>query len=658
VNHVQLTVQVRDSGNPMQTASSSLTLNVSPATISVSISPRRASLTLGQTISLTATTNDYAGVTWTASGGSLSSTTTASGAAVSFNAPGAAGTYTVSATSNTATTQSTSVAIGVTNLGGVYTYHNDLARDGANSAEYALTPTNVNTTSFGKLFSCSVDGAIYAQPLWVANLTINGTAHNVVYVATEHDTLFAFDADANPCTQLWIASLIDSRHGANAGETTVPAGTAGHLVGNGDGDISPEVGVTGTPVIDPSRNTLYVVSKSVSSGGGQFYQRLHAIDLATGSEKPGSPITIAATVPGAGDGGTMVTFSPRMENQRAGLALVNGTVYVGWSSHEDAPPYYGWLIGYTYNGSSFTRSSVFSAAPDTGKGGIWMGGAAPAADSSNNLYVITGNGNFDATSPTTPNDDYGDTFLKLSGNLNVLGYFTPSDQDSDDFNNNDFGAGGAALLGDLPAGSPLTHLAIAGGKDGNLYVINRDAPGGLGDSHAWQQISVGTESDTSTTDPGVIFCAPAMWNDTLYLAGVKGPLMAFQLDLSTARFSQSATTTSPSGGFGFPGSTPSVSAMGTTNGVVWALDNGQYCTNASPGCGPAVLHAYDAANVAHELWNSSMQSADAAGYAVKFVVPTIANGKVYVATRGNNIGGSYGSTTVAGELDVYGLKAN
>ena len=287
-----------------------------------------------------------------------------------------------------------------------------------------------------------------------------------------------------------------------------------------------------------------------------------------------------------------------------------------------------------------------------------MGGAAPAADSSNNLYVITGNGNFDATSPTTPNDDYGDTFLKLSGNLNVLGYFTPSDQDSDDFNNNDFGAGGAALLGDLPAGSPLTHLAIAGGKDGNLYVINRDAPGGLGDSHAWQQISVGTESDTSTTDPGVIFCAPAMWNDTLYLAGVKGPLMAFQLDLSTARFSQSATTTSPSGGFGFPGSTPSVSAMGTTNGVVWALDNGQYCTNASPGCGPAVLHAYDAANVAHELWNSSMQSADAAGYAVKFVVPTIANGKVYVATRGNNIGGSYGSTTVAGELDVYGLKAN
>ena len=655
-NHASLTFQVRDSGDPVQTASVRLTMNVSPAKISVSISPQRAGLTLGQKMALMAATNDNAGVTWSIdpSGGSLDPKTSGDGEAVSLTAPATASVYTIAATSVTDATRNSSATIGVTNLAGVLTYHNDLARDGVNDQEYALTPANVSAASFGKLFACSVDGAIYTQPLWVANLTMKGAARNVVFVATQHDSVYAFDADASPCVQLWTANVIGASHGGTSGETTIPAGSSGFLVGSGDGDMMPEVGITGTPVIDAARGALYVVSKSVNPAGTVFYQRLHAIDLATGAEKPGSPVTIAATYPGVGDGGTSVAFNPRSENQRAGLALLNnGTVYVAWGSHEDAPPFYGWIIGYTYTGSSFTRSFVFNVAPNRRSGGIWMGGAAPAADSSNNLYAITSNGVFDAASATAPNNDYGDSFLKLSSSLGVLQYFTPSNEQTLSINNDDFGAGGAAVLGNLPSGSPITHLAIGGGKDGNLYVLNRDSLGGFGDSKAWQIIPIRAAGGSNAAG---ILCVGALWNDTLYLAGAGGALTAYQLNKSTALFSLSGSATQPSGGFGFPGTTPSVSALGNTNGIVWALDNSGYCTRDSPRCGPAVLHAYDATNVTHELWNSSMQSADAAGYAVKFVVPTVANGKVYVATRGNNTGGPDASTSVAGELDVYGSK--
>jgi len=572
---------------------------------------------------------------------------------VSFTAPTTAGVYTLTAKSVTDATQSSSITVGVTDLAGVYTYHNDLSRDGANTQEYALTPTNVNPGDFGKLFSCSVDGAIYAQPLWVANLTVNGAAHNVVFVATQHDSLYAFDADTSPCSKLWSVSLIDSAHAGTANESPVPSGGTGALVGNGAGDLTPEVGITGTPVIDPAHAILYVVSKSMSPGGAAFYQRLHAIDLASGAEKPGSPLTITATSPGAGDGGTTVTFNPKTENQRSALAFVNGTVYVPWGSHEDKRPFYGWLIGYTYDGSALTVANVLNAAPDGGQAGIWMSGSAPAADAAGNLYVLTGNGSFNATNAAPPNHDYGDSFLQLSPALGVLQYFTPTNQQSDLIYNNDFGAGGAPILATLPAGSIVMHLAVAGGKDGNLYVLNLDALGGLGDQHAWQEISVGTEGDLNADTPGVIFCTPAIWNNQLYLAGATQALAAYAFNPTTAKLSAHGTT---AGTFGYPGTTPSISATGTSNGIVWALDNGKYCTYESPGCGPAVLHAYDANNLGSELWNSALSSADAAGNAVKFVVPTIANGKVYVGTRGNNTGGALGSTSVAGELDVYGLK--
>jgi Putative Ig domain len=868
-----LTFEVTDSSNPVRTQSVNLTLTISASGITVSISPQRAALTVMETLStLTATTNDSAGVTWSispsGSNASFSPSTSLSGAKVTFTAPSAAGVYTITAKSVTDITASSSITVGVTDLAGVYTYHNDLARDGVNGQEYALTTSSVSTSTFGKLFACTVDGAIYAQPLWVANLTVNSAKHNVVFVATQHDSLYAFDADANPCVQLWKVSLIDTSHGGTTGETTVPSGVPGYLVGQGAGDITPEVGVTGTPVIDPSTNTLYVVSKSVNqSGPTTFYQRLHGIDITTGNEKFSGPATIgitsssgnintsSITFPGTGDGGSSVTFNAQQENQRAGLALVNGVVYVAWASHEDTPPWYGWVVGfnasnlavtspagtytpawtfgssngwfagvaafkpapsgggpvtfrqsataygaipsggtyglaynsnnltgdlllayfnvpkssssissvtdsngntwnpvfnvsestiggsdalyYAYNAkagantvtvhfsgstshvdmSVFEYSGILSTAnpldvsannqgsgtsasasitttasgdliftplsiqnpgtpptvpsgytlrvsdiydfaadligtnvlnvtPNVQYGGIWMGGGAPSADNSNNLYVITGNAKFDVTNGSAPNNDYGDSFLQLSPNLSVSSYFTPSDQATDDADDYDFGAGGAAVVLNVTSGS-LKHLVIGGGKDGSLYLLNGDSMGGSGDSNARQHFNIGNG----------IYATGAFWNNNFYIAGQYSPLISYSFNSSTNLFNTSIASSS-STSYGFPGATPSVSSTGSSNGIVWALDNTSYCTNQSPSCGPAILHAYNATSLASELWNSSKVSGDAAGNAVKFTVPTVANGKVYVGTRGNNTGGVYGSTTVSGELDVYGLKPN
>ncbi|MGA2564679.1 MAG: PQQ-dependent sugar dehydrogenase [Steroidobacteraceae bacterium] len=638
-----------DTATPANVSAPSSALSVttqSGGSSTVSVEPTIAAITLWQSQQFTATVTAGGGATWyvdTVQGGN-STVGTISGTGL-YTPGSAAGTHSVVATSVSDPSMSSSAIVAVTGLTGVFTYHNDLYRDGANTQEYALTPANVNTTSFGKLYSCTADGAIYAQPLWVANVTVNGAQHNVVFVATAHDSLFAFDADADPCVQLWTVSLIDSNHGGTSGETTVPSGPTGHLVGSGDGDISPEVGVIGTPVIDPDSGTLYVVSKSVNSAGNVFYQRLHAIDVTTGSELPGSPVLIAGTYPGSGDGGSTDTFNPRQENQRSGLALVNGVVYIAWASHEDTSPWYGWMMGYSYDGSSFTRTAVFNVTPNKQNGGIWMAGGAPAADSSNNLYFITGNGFFDATSATAPNNDYGDSMLKLTSALSVASYFTPTDQNSDYMDDQDFGSGGAAVLADLPAGSPIPRLVMGGGKDSNLYVLNRDALGGSGDAAAVQKIDLGHS----------IFATGAFWNNYFYLVGGGGPMTAYQLNPAIPQFTRVGSS---SNSIGWPGSTPSISAAGTNNGLVWAVNNNSYCTNQSGACGPAVLHAYNATNVTTELWNSSKVSTDVAGNAIKFTLPTIANGKVYLGTRGNNTGGVYGSTTVSGELDVYGLTSN
>ncbi|HEX4285485.1 MAG TPA: putative Ig domain-containing protein [Terracidiphilus sp.] len=661
------TLTVADSSSPVQTKSIAFSMIVYAAgAISVSVSRQNAGLTVAQTFSIAATTTDASGVSWSATGasctgsacGTFSPATSLTGVAVTYTPPSTAGVFTVMASSVTNSSINASANVGVTDLAGVTTYHNNLARTGADTHEYALNTSNVATTKFGKLFSCTVDAAVYAQPLWMPNLTISSAQHNIVLVATQNDSVYAFDADSNttPCTPLWHASLLDSAHGANAGETSVPSGTAGFLVGHGAGDITPEIGITGTPVIDPLTNTLYVVSKSVNSAGSTFYQRLHALDLTTGNEKLSGPVNIAATYPGNGDHTSNTTFTTRYENQRCGLALVNGVVYIAWAGHEDSIPFYGWMIG--YKASDLSQVSVFNADPNqpagplmgnAQEGGIWMSGGAPAADSAGNLYLLTGNGIYDPTS-----SDYGDSLVKLSaagltGNIVAGGstnYFTPSDQQTDWTNDQDFGAGGALVV-DLPAnGSNPTQLVIGGGKDSAIYVLDRTNLGGLGDGNAWQK--------TAPSSGFGMFVTPAFWNSSIYFAPSQGKIQSFTLSPATATLTPTAN--SSSNFYGFPGAIPSVSSMpDNTNGIVWALDISRYCTMSPPNCGPAVLHAYDATNLSTELWNSSQTSGDAAGNAVKFTVPTVANGRVYVGTRGNNIGGADNSTSKPGELDVYGL---
>lgn len=625
------------------TQSVTLKLTVSPAVITVSVSPARAALVLTQPLILTATTSDYAGVSWSISpaGGAFSKPSSVSGEKVTLTAPSTAGVYTVTATSVTDGSESASIPVGVTDLAGVYTYHNDLARDGVNTQEYALTPKSVNSASFGKLFSCPVDGAVYAQPLWVANLSIGGGRHNVVLMATQHDSLYAFDADTTPCLQLWKVSLIDTAHGATSGEVSVANGL---VPGNGLGAFPPEVGVIGTPVIDPASGILYVVSMSTNPAGTSFYQRLHAIDITSGSEKPGSPVLIAGNYPGTGSGGTSVAFKAQQEHQRAGLALVNGEVYIAWASFGDYGPWYGWIMGYRYSGGTLAQSSVLNVAPNKRGAGIWMSGSAPAADSTGKIYVSTGNGGFDATT-----NDYGDSVLKLTSGLTVSDWFTPSAYVTLGANDIDLGAGGAAVVVS-PSGGPFQHVVITGGKDGTLYVLNADHLGGIGDTNAVQYFPIGTGGQHP------IFAIPAFWNNTLFIAPVNQPLLAYAFDTSVGKLNPTTPRSQSPTQYGFPGATPSLSASGSSsNGILWAINNTNYC---AASCGPAVLHAYDATNLANELWNSATNPADAAGYAVKFTVPTVANGKVYIGTRGNNTGGVYGSTTISGELDVYGLKPN
>src|SRR6267378_2310768 len=411
-----VTLTARSVRDTSKSASATVTVTSSGGSVSVTMSPKRGGLAVAQTLAITATViNDVgnAGVTWSASGsgcsgsacGTFTSTTTTS---ATYVAPPAAGVYTLTATSAADVTKRASATIAVTDLPGVLTYHNNLLRDGSNIKEYALTTALVTTSTFGKLFSCQADGAIYTQPLWVPRVTISGMPHNVIVVATQHNSVYAFDADASPCTTLWHTNLLDSAHGGTANETSVPSGATGGLVGNGFGDITPEVGVTGTPVIDPSTNTIYVVSKSVNPST-QFFQRLHALELTTGNERvtPPRSIDTSISVAGTGDGSVngRVAFDPKYENQRPGLVLSNGVIYVSWASHEDRDPYHGWVIGFSASTLAQVTNAVFNSTPNHvgtlsySRGGIWMGGGAPAVDASGNLYFITGNGTFDANTP-------------------------------------------------------------------------------------------------------------------------------------------------------------------------------------------------------------------------------------------------------------------
>ena len=622
--------------------------------ISVSLTPVRGGAVTGQSVLFSATVlNDVgaAGVSWTSSAGTFSSQ---SKSAATLIAPNTTGNVTITATSIADNTKSASATIAITDLTGVTTYHNDLLRDGANNHEFALTPSSVNTTTFGKLFSCAVDGAIYAQPLWVPQVTVNGGKHNVVVVATQRDSVYAFDADASPCAMLWHANLLDSTHGGAPGETPVPSSPPSNLVGQGFGIITPEVGITGTPVTDPATNTIYVVSKSVipTSSPLLFFQRLHGLDLVTGTERFGGPLNISASVPGSGDGssGGTVAFDPANEHQRPGLALSGGVIYISWSSHEDRSPYHGWAICYKADLSQ--QVAVFNSTPNGGSGGIWMSGAAPAFDSAGNIYFSTGNGSFDAAS------GFGDSVLKMAppnaGSLPLVDFFTPFNQASLNAGDLDVSAGGVMLLPDLSSGAHR-QLLVQVGKDGTIHLLDRSnlgqyCNGCASDAQIVQEIQ-GQVNGMSGT--------PAYWNGNLYIGGAQiggtsgDNLKAFSFNASGSGMLSVMPTSISSHVYNFSGPTPSVSANGTTNGIVWALDNSQYGPPTPNGSGPAVLYAYDATNLANELWNSSQGAGNTAGNAVKFTVPTVANGKVYVGTRGNSTTGGG-----VGELDVYGLKPN
>jgi IPT/TIG domain len=621
-------------------------VNFTVNSLTVTITPVRSGIEISQTQQFTGTVlydPQNLGVNWYVDSIFGGNTTVGTISSSGLFSPGTQiGVHTVTAVSMSNSSVSATASIAITDFPGMLTYHNDIYRTGQNLSEYALTPALVNKSSFGKLFSCTVDGAVYAQPLWVPNVTISGVRHNVLLVATAHDSLFAFDADASPCATLWQVNLIDSLHGGTSSggvqsETTVPAGSTGNLVGAGAGDISPEVGVVGTPVIDPTTNTIYVVSKSVNPNTLKFYQRLHAIDILTGGEKFAGPASISSAIslPGTGgdSSGGQLPFDEKVENQRPGLALANGVVYIGWGSHEDWGPWHGWLM--SFNASNLAFISAFCSTPNGNFGGIWMGGGAPAIDSSNNLYVLTGNGDWDGLT------SFGDSILKLDSGLSLVTWFTPSDQSFLANNDQDLGSGGAAILIDQPS-APTPHLMIGGGKEGSnqigeLFLLNRDNLGGMTSTDTQPQVvqkfSVG----------GRIFSTSTFWNNNLYIAGSGTRLKQYTFNPSTEQFTFAQQSNSS---YGFPGATAAVSAFGNTNGIAWALDNTLYCTPQSPGCGPTVLHAYDATNISTELWNSTQDTTgkDQAGSAVKFTVPTVANGKVYIGTRT--------------EIDIYGLKPN
>ncbi len=501
----------------------------------------------------------------------------------------------------------------------VVTFKNDALRSGQYLVETALTPANVNSTSFGLLHNTKVDGKVDAQPLYLSQLTIGVAAHNVVFVATEQGSVYAIDADAG--TTLWQVSLLA------AGETPSDA----HAPCT---QVEPKIGITSTPVIDRTagpNGTLYVVAMSLDKSSN-YHQRLHALDVTTGAELANGPTEIAATFPNSA--GT-TTFDPGQYEERAALLLSGGVIYTSWTSHCDMAPYSGWVIAFKQ--SDLTRTAVGNVAPNSGvaqSGGnsytingpaIWMSGDGPAADAAGNIYFLTGNGRFETTLDTNgfPNQgDFGNSFVKMSSSgatLAVADYFTMSNEVAESQADQDLGSGGEMLLPDLmDSTNTAKHLVVGAGKDGNIYLVDRDNMGKFNSAknNIWQEVDGALGGDVRSS--------PAYFNGTLYYGANGSKLKAFSV--VNAKISAAATSQS-SGSFGYPGTSPAVSASGTANAIVWAHENQNNGT-------VAVLHAYNAANLATELYNSTLAtgSRDQFGAGNKFITPTVAGGKVFVGT--------------------------
>ena len=488
------------------------------------------------------------------------------------------------------------------------------ARTGSSLHEKILTPSNVNARTFGKLYSLTVDGDVFAQPLYLPALTLPTLGkRNVLFAATEHDSVYAFDANSHRDTPLWKVSFLDPAHGI----TTLS-----------DRDvqcpfITPEVGITPTPVIDPSTRTMYVLARTKEHG--TFVQKLHALDITTGKERSNSPVIIAATVPGKGDGSIdgKITFDPLKENPRAALLLLNGNVYLTWASSCDVAPYHGWVM--VYDAHTLRQRAVLNTSPDGDDAGIWQSDTGPSADEAGNVYLATGNGNFNASERDGRN--YGDTLLKLhldGQTLIIRDYFTPFNQKIMDAHDWDLGSQGPVFLGTQPG--PHPHLLVLAGKEGKLYLLDRD---NLGKFHEGSDPQVLQSIKTKDA-----YGAAAYWNNNVYFTDRSDITRQFTL-ANAHLIEKAATAPMPS-----PAATPVVSANGNTDAILWVVSTKEWDETQMDR--PAVLHAYDATNITHELYSSEQNSArDRGNNTVRFAIPTIADGRVFLGTRGH--------------LDVYGL---
>jgi hypothetical protein len=495
----------------------------------------------------------------------------------------------------------------------VTTYHFDNARDGLNAQETNLTPANVTSATFGRIGAgfFQGDGKVDAQPLYLAGLNVGGTATNVLYMATEHGSLYAFNADSG--TQLWKTSLLGS------GETTSDAHNCGQ--------ITPEIGITSTPVIDRAKGTIFAVGMSKDTKGA-YHQRLHALSLTSGAELPGSPAEITGSYPGTGAASAngMVPFSPGQYAERAGLLLLNGTIYLSWTSHCDYAPYTGWVMAYSE--TTLQQTAILNLTPNGSDGSIWMAGNGLAADAGGNIYFLDANGTMDPSFDANgfpAKQDYGNAMMKLStsgGRLAVADFFEPYNSIAESNADIDMGSGGAMLLPDLTdANGNVRHLIVGAGKDRNIFAGDRD---NLGKFNQKTADNSNLYQDIPNALANGAWSSPTYFNGTVYYAGQNDTLKAFpvtQAMLATTPSSQSAVV------FPYPGSTPSVSANGTQNAIVWAVESNVGQLN--------VLHAYDATNVSRELYNSSQAAGgrDNFGNGNKFITPVIVNGKVFVGTQ-------------------------
>jgi uncharacterized repeat protein (TIGR03806 family) len=517
----------------------------------------------------------------------------------------------------------------------VLTYHYDNTRQAQNTNETLLTPGNVNTNTFGKLFTYSLDGYVYAEPLIMTNLTIPGQGtHNVIFVATEHDSIYALDADGNLGTNngvLWKLNV-----GLSATSSGAPFGGR-YNGGIGYTDIVPEVGITGTPVIDPQTGTLYVdaFTRDIVGNVTTYNHRIHALDVTTGAERPYSPVIVAGSVPGTGVSsvGGVQTFSAIQHGARPALCLANGVLVVTYASYADTDPYHGWV--FTYNAANLTQLGVFNTTPNASiaafganaaEGGIWQGGGGICVDASNNLYFETGNGSFSAN---TNGGDYADTILKLSttNGLSVADYFTPFDQAALAAQDTDLGACGPLLLPDSIGSVAHPHLLVGVGKSGKIYLVDRD---NMGHWHS------GSDSQIVQSFQGIngSWSPPAYWNNLLFFQASSAAMKEFSVN--NASINQTPVATAPISAGSLNGS-PVISANGANNGIAWVLNN-----NSGNSGSPGALYAMDALNISHMLWNSAqMGSRDSTGPLTKMSTLTVAGGKVYV-------GGQY-------TLSVYGL---